>query len=305
MTSEIQSKHVPKVSVLVTVYNREKYLSECLESVLASEWQDFEVVVVDDGSTDSSVAIARRYQALDTRIKFFQNEHNLGDYPNRNKAASLASGQWLKYVDSDDRIEPNCLTVMLEAANRWPQAKLIMSYPRPENRVRPILLDPAEAMREHFMKKQGFLCAGPLLCLIEREAFRQVGGFRPKARNMGDTILWLELCKRWPMIIVESELTFWRQHSEQEYQLVRGGGWDNTLTHCQLSTVLLRDFIRDDSPLQKKEVRKIRRQIHFNNFRRLLWHFKNLKLKQFLYESNWALQMLTGNYSRCVPRQEC
>ncbi len=83
----------PLVSVLITVFNRECYLAAAVDSVLAQTMQDFEIVIVDDCSTDGSVDIARAYAARDPRIRFFRNDRNLGDYPNRNKAAGLATGR--------------------------------------------------------------------------------------------------------------------------------------------------------------------------------------------------------------------
>ena len=80
----------PKISILTTVYNRDKYLAACIDSVLASSYQDWELIIVDDVSTDTSVAIAQRYEQKDARIKVYVNQTNLGDYPNRNKAASYA-----------------------------------------------------------------------------------------------------------------------------------------------------------------------------------------------------------------------
>ena len=80
----------PTVSVLTTVYNRAKFLGECIESVQQSRFTDYEHIIVDDGSTDDSVEIAKRYAAQDPRIKVFVNEQNLGDYPNRNQAAKHA-----------------------------------------------------------------------------------------------------------------------------------------------------------------------------------------------------------------------
>ena len=79
-----------KVSILTTVYNRDKYLSACIESVLANSYQDWELIIVDDVSSDASVVIARAYEQKDARIKVYVNDKNLGDYPNRNKAASYA-----------------------------------------------------------------------------------------------------------------------------------------------------------------------------------------------------------------------
>ena len=79
----------PGVSVLVTAYNREAYLAACLESILQSTWEDFEIVVVDDGSSDSSVAIGTSFAFRDSRVRFHRNDRNLGDYPNRMRAAEL------------------------------------------------------------------------------------------------------------------------------------------------------------------------------------------------------------------------
>jgi glycosyltransferase involved in cell wall biosynthesis len=289
-----------EVSVLVTVYNRERYLAECLDSILCSTFQQFEVVVVDDGSRDRSREIAADFAARDSRIRVFHNDVNLGDYPNRNRAAELARGRWLKYVDSDDRIEPHGLQTMLQAVAEFPAAALALSYPRPEGRRRPFCLQPDQAWHEHFLNHQGFFCAGPLLALIRTDAFRQVGGFRPQARNMGDAILWLELCRHWPLVITEPNLTFWRQHDGQEYQLMRDGGWDNVMTHCLQTQVYLRDFLRSGCPLSSRELRQVRGQLHFNNWRRLAWHLKHGRLKQMAYEAAWAVRSLLGMHSNRI-----
>ena len=98
-----------KVSILTTVYNRDKYLAACINSVLASSYQDWELIIVDDVSTDTSLAISKSYEQKDARIKVYVNDKNLGDYPNRNKAASYAKGKYLKYLDADDLIYPRGL----------------------------------------------------------------------------------------------------------------------------------------------------------------------------------------------------
>ena len=117
----------PKVSVLTTVYNREKYITECIESVLASSFQDWEMIIVDDQSVDRSVEIAQSYAQQDERIKVYVNEVNLGDYPNRNKAASLATGKYLKYLDADDLIYPHGLEIMVKTMECYPQCTLGIS----------------------------------------------------------------------------------------------------------------------------------------------------------------------------------
>ena len=78
---------LPLVSVLMTSYNREKYITEAMESVLNSTYANFELIIVDDGSTDKTVAIANEYEKKDKRVKVHTNEKNLGQFQNRNKAA--------------------------------------------------------------------------------------------------------------------------------------------------------------------------------------------------------------------------
>ena len=80
----------PLVSLLMTAFNREKYIAEAIESVLASTYTNFELIVVDDCSKDATVEIARKYEKQDERIKVYINEINLGQFPNRNKAAEYA-----------------------------------------------------------------------------------------------------------------------------------------------------------------------------------------------------------------------
>ena len=115
----------PLVSVLMTTYNREKYLAIAVESVLASTYENFELIIVDDQSKDKSYEIALSYAQKDKRVKVFKNEKNLGDYPNRNKAASLANGKYLKYVDADDMIYPTGLEVMVSGMEKFPEAGIV------------------------------------------------------------------------------------------------------------------------------------------------------------------------------------
>ena len=160
----------PLVSVLMTAYNREKYIAEAIESVLASSFKDFELIIVDDCSKDRTVEIARRYTS-DSRVQVRVNEKNLGDYPNRNRAASFACGKYLKYLDSDDVIYPHGLEVMVSSMERFPDAVLGLIRPQRNDRPDPAQISPKEAYVQHFLKG-GFLDAGPSGTIIQTLAFR-------------------------------------------------------------------------------------------------------------------------------------
>lgn len=98
----------PKISIIIPVYNAEKYLRECLDSVLAQTFQDFEVLLINDGSTDNSGQICDEYAEKDKRIKVFHKE-NGGVSAARNLGIENAKGEWITFVDSDDFIGENFL----------------------------------------------------------------------------------------------------------------------------------------------------------------------------------------------------
>ena len=104
---------MPKLSVIVPVYNTEKYLRECIDSILAQTFTDFELILVDDGSTDSSGAICDEYAAKDPRIQVIHQE-NGGVTRARKAAMKIAAGKWISFIDSDDWISPTMFDTMLE-----------------------------------------------------------------------------------------------------------------------------------------------------------------------------------------------
>lgn len=95
---------MPKISVIIPVYNVKKYLAECLDSVLNQTFQDFEIICVDDGSTDNSLDILKKYAEKDKRIKIF-SQKNKGLSGARNTGLENISGEYCYFLDSDDYIE--------------------------------------------------------------------------------------------------------------------------------------------------------------------------------------------------------
>jgi GT2 family glycosyltransferase len=106
----------PLVSVCVPTYNGARFLHQCLDSALRQSWRDLEVLVVDDGSSDETLAIARDYARRDERVRVQVNPHNLGLADNWNRCVALARGRWIKFLFQDDYLEPACVSRMLEAA---------------------------------------------------------------------------------------------------------------------------------------------------------------------------------------------
>ncbi len=115
---------VPIVSVIIPIYNAERYLSECLDSLICQTLTSFEILAVNDGSTDSSLAIIEKYAKRDDRIIVF-NQKNKGASSARNRALQEVRGEFVAFVDSDDVVEPEYLSTLYGVAQKQ-QSDLIL-----------------------------------------------------------------------------------------------------------------------------------------------------------------------------------
>ena len=177
----------PLVSVLMTAYNRQKYIGEAIESVLASSYTNFELIIVDDFSSDKTVEIAYQYQAKDNRIQVFKNNKNLGQFTNRNKAIELSKGDFIKFLDSDDCLNENALSVMMKAFVEFPDAGLGLPI-KDRFEKTPYQLQPHESVLFHF-GGNNHLCYGPSATIYTRAAIERLGGFECEYGILADTLL--------------------------------------------------------------------------------------------------------------------
>lgn len=106
---------IPRVSVIIPVYNAEKYLRECLDSVVNQTLKDIEIICVNDGSTDNSLQILEEYASQDNRIKII-NQENQGAGAARNKGLEIAQGEYLSFLDADDYFELNMFEIMYKTS---------------------------------------------------------------------------------------------------------------------------------------------------------------------------------------------
>ena len=102
---------MPKISIIVPVYNVENYLKNCIDSILTQTFKDFELILVNDGSTDNSLSICESYKAIDNRIKIV-NKKNGGLSSARNAGLDIAAGEYIGFVDSDDYIHPQMYEIL-------------------------------------------------------------------------------------------------------------------------------------------------------------------------------------------------
>ena len=199
----------------MTAYNREKYIGEAIESVLASTYPNFELVIVDDASTDRTVEVAKRYADRDNRVRLHMNEKNLGQFENRNLAARLSRGKYLKYLDSDDLLYPTGLDVLVGMMERFPDAGYgLCSLIQDDRRVYPFLLTPEQAYERHFVEKTPLFHKAPLSSIIKRAAYDSVGGFS-NPHGEGDYEMWLQLSLKHSVVLMPDGVVWYRVHDEQ------------------------------------------------------------------------------------------
>jgi glycosyltransferase involved in cell wall biosynthesis len=270
--------NAPLVSVLITSFNREKYIAEAIESVLMQTFTNYEVIVVDDASTDTTVDIIKTYADKDKRIRFYVNEKNLGDYPNRNKVASYATGKYLKYIDSDDAMYDHCLHVMVSSMEKFPDAAFgLCSFQDPDKPL-PATVAGEKTYYEHF-NGYGHFHRAPGSAIIRRDIFEKVGGFSGRPL-IGDNELWFKLANHYPMVKFVSGLYWDRNHGDQErfssyakkhYRKLR---YDTTLT-------ALND---KDCPLnqdeKQKTLGKVKREYQKQQLKSNIMDFKELFIKR-------------------------
>lgn len=122
-----EGKQKPRVSLGMPVYNGERFLRETLDSLLVQTYRDFELIISDNGSTDSTQATCREYAARDPRIRYYREEVNRGAGWNYNRVVELARGEYFKWAAHDDLCAPTYLERCVDALDRNPA--VILAYP--------------------------------------------------------------------------------------------------------------------------------------------------------------------------------
>ena len=237
----------PLISVLITVFNRERYLATAIESALAQTLRDIEIIVLDDCSTDASWEIAQRYGG-DPRVRLHRNEFNLGQFPTRNKIAGLARGKYLKYLDSDDALLPHCLETMAHMMERHPEAGMLLWSSEGDN-FYPFLLAPLDAYRRGFAFGARFDRA-PLSTLLRKDCFDVVGGFDSRWALCADTEIIYRLARYFPVIFGPHGLVYYRIHPGQVFTSEHDGHNRRAIEEVNILIATLR---HPDCPLLPEE----------------------------------------------------
>jgi glycosyltransferase involved in cell wall biosynthesis len=227
-----------KVSVLVPVYNGEKFLPECLDSILAQDFPDMEILIADDASTDNSAAVAERYAIRDTRIRRWKNPANLGLAGNFNRCLREARGEYIKYVLQDDKlVSPLAIRRMVELLDQHPEVALAGSAAQ--------ILDENSRVTDwrigfksgiwsgrqvilQCLEQSGNLIGEPSVVLFRRRQTKR--GFDEQLRQLLDLDLWFHLLAQGDFAFLAGPLCAFRRHATQQTNVNRRNGFNDEAT---------------------------------------------------------------------------
>ncbi len=208
----------PLVSIVTPVYNGAQYLSECIESVLAQTYRNWDYTIVNNCSTDDSMAIARRYAAREPRIRIHENQQFLRAIPNHNFALRQISpaSKYCKMVFADDWIFPNCIERMVCIADENPSVGIVGAYVLQGRDVICTGLPYAntvtsgrEICRRHILNKL-YVFGSANAVLYRSDLVRESESFFNEANIHGDTEACFAILKDWDFGFVPQVLTFTR-----------------------------------------------------------------------------------------------
>lgn len=223
----MSSANNPFISVIVTSYNYERYLSQTIESIINQTYGNFELIIVDDGSTDDSVELIKKYVKIDKRVKLYQHENGT----NKKLAASVAlavskaSGDYVAFCESDDYWDKDYLQEKVNYIKENKNSDIIVNYPH-------IFGEEVEYKKEVFkklfkilekikkpkninfqcLKANGIVFPTFSIVMVKRENLQKCDFCPPCLKSAIDIWLWKQLLLNCNVGIVPKELTFWRIH---------------------------------------------------------------------------------------------
>ncbi len=206
----------PLVSVVMSVFNGERFLREAVESILAQSFHDFEFVVINDGSTDGTPSILDSYAGSDSRVRVYQQE-NKGLIESRNRGCGLARGKYIAQMDADDIAVRDRIQWQIEFMERHAEIGVVggaVEFIDRAGRAFECVRYPVE--NEEI--KGALLLSNPLAdpaVLIRKEAFSSVGGYRRPFNFAPDYDLWLRIAERWPLANLDAVVLKYRIHPDQ------------------------------------------------------------------------------------------
>jgi len=211
-----ETRNKPTVSIIIPTYNRRQSISRSIESVLNQTYRDFELIIVDDGSTDNTKELVADFN--DERIRYVRHEENKGEAAARNTGIKAARCDYIAYQDSDDEWLPEKLARQIELLeNASPEVGVIYTgFWKAENHKRTYVPFSWVSQKNGDIHKEllkGNFIGSPVV-LIKKECFNKVGLFDEKLRNLVDWEMWLRVSKYYHFKCIDEPLVIAHYHSD-------------------------------------------------------------------------------------------
>jgi glycosyltransferase involved in cell wall biosynthesis len=221
--SEAGTASEPLISVVTPVYNGERYLGECIESVLAQTYQNWEYIISDNRSTDRSGEIAERYAQRDPRVRVVRNDEYLEIIPNWNRALRQISAEskYCKVVHADDLLFPECLAEMVRLAEEHPSVGMVGSLQLRGAKVQlddviayPVSVVPGREICRSTFLGGGFVFGTPTTVLIRADLIRARERFYNEENLHADTEACFDVLRESDFGFLHKVVTYTRPHPE-------------------------------------------------------------------------------------------
>ncbi|MBR1420275.1 MAG: glycosyltransferase family 2 protein [Selenomonadaceae bacterium] len=284
----------PKISIVIPLYNTRKYIATCIDSILAQTFTDFELIVIDDRSTDGSLEIVQRYS--DPRVKIFQQIQNSGESDSRNLGLKIAKGKYIYFMDHDDVILSDTLEVFYNAAEESGAEVVLMSYWYDTHDENFSLSDEIQISKNSFKNpkprilpedlgvrlQKEYIDFGihvyPWIRIQRREFLFENQIYFPEVEMRGDVLFhFAELCLASKIQVINGCGYIYRKHPEQTMKLSAGNHFRKAI--LSLPTAL--DFVRDILNRTSQEFMSSSESINFWETKIIYNYFHSLVLKSY------------------------
>ena len=221
-----------KVSICIPVYNGSAYLDTCIESAIKQTYSDFEIIIVDDQSTDNSLSVIKKWQEKYDKIRLYINEKNQGLTGNWNTCMNHASGEWIKFLFQDDYLKEDCLEKMMQHSEQAPiiscdrtfifekeveeltkEQYNKLSSPTTEFHLDlPKFISAEEICRKVIQRNSSNFIGEPPSVLFRKDLVNSIGKFDNDYKQICDLEYWIRISSQTGLFHIPETLAFFRVH---------------------------------------------------------------------------------------------
>lgn len=300
----------PFFSVAVSLYNKEKHVKSTIKSVLAQTFQDFEVVIVNDGSTDASKSVVASFS--DSRINYFEQE-NKGVSAARNEATIRAKGDYIALLDADDLWEPTYLETIYQLIKSYPDQQIFASavmVETPSSTIPSVysiknLQDDEAYLVDYFESSSINTLLTSSSTVIHHSVFEKIGSYNTSIKSGEDTDLWIRIGLHYKVVFINTALVTYRYQidslSNHPSQLINKPSLD-TYVELEATHPGLKKFLDINRFSMAMLAKLIKDQRRFDEFAKRIDPTNLNRKQQFLLKQPALIIALLHNFKGLMQK---